>query len=157
MQRTVEKPNKNRDAKSGRKQDGFQKLLQTNEGALLYIVYADFECVLRKINTCEQDNNQSFTFKTEKHEPCGFSFLVVRSGGQTFGLFTYKGEDAVFVFFTFLQNHEREMREDMASKSQLVMANEDWQKHKNATKCHICNKSLVKDLYCDSMAVYDRD
>ena len=120
-----------------------------------YVVYADFECALRKIDTCEPDNKQRFTLKTEKHEPCGFSYQVVRSDCQTFGPFTYKGEDAVFVFFTFLQNHEREMREDMASKTQLVMANEDWQKHKNATKCHICNKSLVKDLYCDSMAVYD--
>ena len=69
----------------------------------------------------------------------------------------YKGEDAVFVFLTFLQNHERERREDMASKRSLVMTNEDWQKHRNATECHICNKSLVKDLYCDSMAVYDPD
>ena len=37
------------------------------------------------------------------------------------------------------------------------MRNEDWQKHRNVTECHICNKSLVKDLYCDSMAVYDPD
>ena len=69
----------------------------------------------------------------------------------------YKGEDAVFVFLTFLKNHEREMREDMASKWPLVMTNEDWQKHRNATECHICNKSLPKGFYCDSMAVYDYD
>ena len=42
-----------------------------------YVVYADFECVLRNIDTCEPDNEQSFTVKTEKHEPCGFSYLVV--------------------------------------------------------------------------------
>ena len=29
-----------------------------------YVVYADFECILRKINTCEPDNKQSFTIKT---------------------------------------------------------------------------------------------
>ena len=84
-------------------------------------------------------------------------FLVVRSDGQTFGTFTYKGEDAVFVFLTFLQNNEREMREDIVSKRPLVTTNEDWQKHRNATEWHICNKSLVKDLYCDSTAVYDPD
>ena len=122
-----------------------------------YVVYADFECVFTKIDTCEPDNNQSFIVKTEKHEPCGFSYLVVRSDGQTFGPFTYKGEDAVFVFLTFLQNREREMCEDMGSKRPLVMMNEDWQKHRNTTECHICNRSLVKDLYCDSMAVYDPD
>ena len=48
-----------------------------------YVVYADFECILRKINTCEPDNKQSFTIKTEKHEPCSFSYVTARSDGQT--------------------------------------------------------------------------
>ena len=45
----------------------------------------------------------------------------------------------------------------MANKRPLVMTNEDWQKHRNATECHICDKSLYKDLYLDSMALYDPD
>ena len=122
-----------------------------------YVVYADIGCVLKKIKTCEPDNKQSFTLKTEKHEPCGFSFVVVRSDGQTFGPYTYRGEDAVFEFLRHLQNHERGMREDMANKRPLVMTNEDWQKFRNATECHICNKGLCEDLYLDSMAVYDPD
>ena len=121
-----------------------------------YVVYADFECVLRKINRCELDNKQSFTLKTKKHEPCGFSYFVVRSDGQTFGPYNYRGEDAVYVFLTYLQNHEREMREEMANKRPLVMTNEDWQKHRNATECHICDKSLYKDLFLNSMAVSSR-
>ena len=118
-----------------------------------YVVYGDFECLVRKIATCEPDNKRNL--KTEKHEPCCFSYLVVRSEGETQGPITYRGEDAVFVFLTYLQNHEREMREHMANKRPLVMTNGNWQKHKNATECHICNKSLVKDLYRDSMEVYD--
>ena len=49
------------------------------------------------------------------------------------------------------------MRGNMANKRPLVMTNEDWQKHRNVTECHICNKSFYKDLYLDSMAVYDPD
>ena len=122
-----------------------------------YTVYADFECVLKKIATCEPDNKQSFTIKTGKHEPCGFSYVVVRSDGQTFGPYTYRGEDVVYVFLTYLLNHEIEMREDMANKRPLVMTNEDWKKYRNATECHICNKSLYKDLYLDSMEIFDPD
>ena len=120
-----------------------------------YVVYADFECILRKINTCEPDNKQSFTVKTDKHEPCGFSYVIARSDGQTFGPYTYRGEDAVYVFLRYLLNHEIEMREDMENKRPLVMTNQDWQKHRNAAECYICNKSLYKDLYLDSMEVYD--
>ena len=49
------------------------------------------------------------------------------------------------------------MREDMENKRPLVMTNQDWQKYRNAGECHICNKSLYKDFYLDSMAVYDPD
>ena len=37
------------------------------------------------------------------------------------------------------------------------MTNEDWKKFRNAGECHICNKSLYKDLYLNSMEVYDPD
>ena len=116
-----------------------------------YVVYADFECVLRKIEGCEPAPNSSYTVKTEKHEPCGFLYMVVRSDGTIYGPFTYRGEDAVYVFLVWLQNHEREMREDMANNRPLVMTPEDWQKHRNANECHICNKALLKD----SVGVHD--
>ena len=72
-----------------------------------YVVYANFECILRKINTCEPDNKLSFTIKTKKHEPCGFSYLIVRSDGQSFGPYTYRGEDAIFEFLRHLQDDEK--------------------------------------------------
>ena len=122
-----------------------------------YVVYADFECLVKKIATCEPDNKHSFTIKTEKQEPCGFSYVIVKSDGQTFGPYTYRGEDAVYTFLTSLLMHEEKMREDMANKRPLVMTKEDWQKHRSATECHICNKGLVKELFLDSMEVYDPD
>ena len=81
-----------------------------------YVVYADFECLVKKIATCKPDNRRSYTVKTEKHEPCGFSYLIVRSDGQTFGPYTYRGEEAVYNFLRSLLAHEEKMREDMANK-----------------------------------------
>ena len=120
-----------------------------------YVIYADFECVLEKIKGCEPSPDKSFTVKTEKHEPCSFSYVAVRSDGKLFGPFTYRGRDAVYVFLRWLQNHEREMREDIAIKRPLVMTPEDWQKHNNVTDCHICNKSLVKAMFLDSVSVHN--
>ena len=107
-----------------------------------YVVYADFECVLKKIATCKPDDKKSFTVKTEKHEPCGFHYVVVRNDGQTFGPYNYRGENAVYVCLKYLQDHEKEIRKDMANNRPLLMTNEDWQKYRNAAECHICNKSL---------------
>jgi len=95
--------------------------------------------------------------KTEYHVPCGVSFIVVRSDGKLTGPFNYRGPDAVYAFLTRLQKEEKEMREDMADKRPLVMSPQDWQEYRKAVECHICNKGLVRDQYCDSMAVYDYD
>ena len=119
------------------------------------VIYADFECVLDKIAGCEPPQDASFTVKTEKHVPCGFSYIAARSDGQLFGPFTHRGRDAVYVFLRWLQNHEKEMREDMAHKRPLVMTPEDWKKHRKATDCHICNKCLVKGTFLDSISVHD--
>ena len=138
--------------------EGENKMLFTNlhkQMKVSYVVYADFECVLEKIDGCEPAPDASFTVKTEKHEPCGFSYISVRSDRKLFGPFTHRGRDAVYVFLSWLQNHEREMREDMANKRPLLMTPEDWKNHKKATDCHICNKSLVKDSLLDSIPVHD--
>jgi len=60
-----------------------------------YVVYADFECVLEKIAGCKPPQDESFTVKTEKHEPCGFLYIAVRSDGKLFAPFNYRGRDAV--------------------------------------------------------------
>ena len=109
-----------------------------------YAVYADFECIVKKIHTCEPDNKKSFTVKTEKQEPCRFSYVVVRSDGQTQGPYTYRGEDAVYVFLRYLQEHEKEMREDMANNRPLVMTNEDWQKYRNGQNVISAAKACTK-------------
>ena len=74
---------------------------------------------------------------------------------KLFGPFNNRGRDAVYVFLMWLQNHEREIREDMANKRPPEMTPEDLKKHRGATDCHICKKRLVKEMFCDSMAVYD--
>ena len=89
--------------------------------------------------------------------PCGFSYIAVTSDGKLFGPFNHRGRDAVHVFLMCLQNHEREMREDMSNKRPLVMTPEDWQKPRKATDCHICNKGLVKDEFLDSISEHDPD
>jgi len=89
--------------------------------------------------------------------PCGFSYIVVRRDGKLLGPFNYRGRDAAYVFLKWLKNNEIEMREDMENKRPPVMTPEDWHKHRGATDCHICNKSLVKGSHLDSMAVYDYD
>ena len=77
----LKSPTRTEMPKAGENKMAFQNFYKQMKAP--YTVYADFECTVRKIHTCKRDNKKSFTVKTEKHEPCGFSYVVVRSDGQT--------------------------------------------------------------------------
>jgi len=88
--------------------EGENKMSFTNchkQMKLPYVVYADFESELEKIARCEPSPDESFTVKTERHTPCGFSYIAVRSDGKLFGPFNYRGRDAVYTFLRWLQDH----------------------------------------------------
>jgi len=53
-----------------------------------YVIYADFEALVRKIPGCERGPEREETSNTEKtewHEACGYAYRVVRSDGEVTG------------------------------------------------------------------------
>ncbi|KAL9954396.1 hypothetical protein ACROYT_G041929 [Oculina patagonica] len=122
-----------------------------------YVIYADFEALVRKISGCElgpESKQKSYTEKTEQHEACGFAYTVVRSDGRNKRPVVYRGENAVEVFLNCLQEEEKTIRNSLSLPKPLVMTSVDWEKFKNATDCHICEKSLIKDYFLDSLPVW---
>ena len=126
-----------------------------------YVIYADFEAVVRKFKGCERDPNyinknktKCYTEKTEHHEACGYSFVVVRSDGQVTGPIVYRGENAVKSFLERLVIVKDKIRENLSKVKPLTLTHEDWYNFKNADSCHICEKKLVKENFLDSLPVY---
>ena len=122
-----------------------------------YVIYADFEALVRKIPGCEigpESKKKSYTEKTEWHEACGYSYMVVRIDGEVSGSKVYRGENAVGTFLNDILQEEVKIRDSLAEKKPIVMEPEEWVKFKNATDCHICNKSLIKDEFLDSLPVW---
>ena len=97
---------------------------------------------------------KSYTEKTEWHEACGYSYIVVRSDGEVTGSKVYRGENAVKEFLNGILQEETKIRESLSTPKPIVMTAQDWEKFKSATDCHICNKSLIKDEYLDSLPVF---
>ena len=44
-----------------------------------FIIYADLECLLKKINTCQNNPEKSYTQKKALHKPSGYSLLTCYS------------------------------------------------------------------------------
>ena len=43
-----------------------------------FVVYADFECFTKPMNTCSPNPEKSYTYNYQKHEPSGFCFYIKR-------------------------------------------------------------------------------
>ena len=41
-----------------------------------FVVYADFECFTKPINSCQPNPNNSFTQEYQKHEPSGYCLYL---------------------------------------------------------------------------------
>ena len=60
--------------------DENNKILKYNSGEkslkVPFIIYANLECLLQKLDTCQNNPEKSYTEKKAKHKPSGYSLLT---------------------------------------------------------------------------------
>ena len=100
-----------------------------------YVVNADTESIIRPTTTPTTNSN---TTQTSEHVPCSFAYVIIRSDGRVHSE-QYRGEDAMDVFFQWLEEELVEIREDLKKERPLEMTHRDWDTHHSATECWICD------------------
>ena len=84
-------------------------IIKYNQGEkslkLPFIIYADLECLLEKINTCYNNPEESSTTKINKHPPSGYSIFNHCSDKSKNKLNYYRGEDCMKRFCKDLREH----------------------------------------------------
>ena len=99
-----------------------------------YVVYADTESIIRPTTTPTTNSN---TTQTSEHVPCSFAYVIIRSDGRVHSE-QYRGEDAMDVFFQWLEEELVDIREDLKKERPLEMTKEDRDRHRAADLCWIC-------------------
>jgi len=100
--------------------------------------------VTKKINTCHQNNDKSFTDPYEEHQPCSYGYKVICRGDRSYSrpYQYYRGEDVIEKFIENI-NSEAESCKEIVKKhfnKPLIMTAEDELDFQNSTRCHICEK-----------------
>ena len=85
-------------------------IIKYNQGEksikLLFVIYADLECLLEKMSTCQNNPNESSTTEINKHTPSGYSLFTHRSFDQSkYKLDHYRGKDCMKKFSKDLREH----------------------------------------------------
>ena len=125
------------------------KILKYIQGEKLlkvpYIIYADLDCLLQKIDICKNNPEKSYTEKKAKHKPSGYSLVTCCSFDKSKNERKYyRGKDCIKIFFKDLRdqamkiiNHEK--------KKEIILTNEEKESYENQKNCHICGKEFCTD------------
>ena len=119
-----------------------------------FVVYADFECFTKPMNTCSPNPKESYNYNYQKHEPSGFCFYVKGVVDKKIKPIIYtktkEDEDISKVFVEKLTEVTKGIYNDFYRRPKPLRLTQDEQKSfDKAETCHICNKKLINDKVRD--------
>ncbi|CAH3033769.1 unnamed protein product, partial [Porites lobata] len=119
-----------------------------------FVVYADFECFTKPMNTCCPNPKDSYNYNYQKHEPSGFCFFMKSVVNKKIKPIIYskteEDEDIAKIFVQKLTEATRGIYNDFHRKPKPLILTQDEQKlFEKAEFCHICNKELLEDKVRD--------
>ena len=122
-------------------------LIKYNQGdkslKLPFIIYADLECLLKKIDTCENNPDLSSTTKINQHIPSGYSIYTNCSFDKSNNkLSYYRGEDCMERFCKDLKDHATKII-DFKKKIMTPLTKEEEDNYNKENICYICKKNLI--------------
>ena len=112
-----------------------------------FTIYADFESLVKPLDTCEPDPKKSFTLKYQKHEPVSFVYYI-----KSFNESVYKSKlrsyvkeneedpDTIDVFINWLEEDVKIISE--LGNEPMKITPEEQEQFNQASNCWICGKLL---------------
>ena len=110
---------------------------------LPFIIYADLECLIEKINTCYNNPKESSTTKINHHTPSGYSIFTHCSFYESKNkLNYYRGEDCMKRFCKDLKEHATKII-NYEKKNMIPLTKEEKEDYNNQKVCYICKKEFI--------------
>ena len=119
-----------------------------------FVVYADFECFTKPMNTCSPNPKESYNYNYQKHEPSGFCFYVKGIVDKKIKPIIYtktsEDEDISKVFVEKISEVTKGIYNDFYRRPKpLRLTQEEQKSSEEEVTCHICNKELKEDKVRD--------
>ena len=114
--------------------------------------YADFEAITEKVDSCQPNNDKSYTEAYQNHKDCGYGYKVVCCYEDKYSkpVQIYRGENAVHKFMENMLEEANWCKSKMKKhfNKPLKMTKENETDFQKATKCYICDiKYTDKDIH----------
>ena len=116
---------------------------------LPFIIYADLECLLKKIDTRQNNPELLSTTKVNQHVPSGYSIYTNCSFDKANNkLSYYRGEDCMKRFCKDLKDHATKII-DFKKKTMIPLTKEEEDNYNKENTCYICKNDCNNDKVRD--------
>ena len=120
-----------------------------------FVVYGDFECFTKPVNTCSPNPDYSYNYNYQKREPSGFCFYI--KGIVPDIIFepilytkTKSTDDISAIFVSKLAKVTNKIYNDLYRRPiPLKLTKQEQISFDEAETCHICKKELLTDKVRD--------
>ena len=122
------------------------KIIKYNQGEksikLPFIIYANLECLLKKMSTSYNNPEESSITKINKHTPSGYSLFTHCSFDKTKNkLDYYRGKDCMKRFCKNLREHTTKII-NYEKKKMIPLTIKEEKYHNKQKICYICKKEF---------------
>ena len=124
----------------------YNDIIKYNQGEksikLPFIIYADLECLLEKMSTCQNNPNESSTTEINKHTPSGYSLYTHCSFDKSKNkLDYYRGKNCMKKFCKDLRTHATKII-NYEKKKVIPLSTKEEIYHSKQKICYICRKEF---------------
>ena len=114
-----------------------------NQFKVPFIMYADFEAILKPIEQSNFNPDAAYTKEINQHISFGFCVYSKFVYGEVENpLKLYRGEDCVEVFCDYVVNEAKRLYHMFPEKPMEPLTRGQWREFNQAMSCHICFKEF---------------
>ena len=137
------------------------KILQFNQyqksNKVPFIIYADLEYIIEKIDGCTNNPENSSTTKVSEHIPSGFSMSTISSIRSIENKHdVYRNKDCIKKFCELLREHAMKIT-NFKKKKMKLLTKEQQESYENVKICYICKEKFENKYLKDKKNCKVRD
>ena len=126
-----------------------KKILKYNHGEKLlkvpFMISIDLECLLKRLQSCQNNPKNSYTERKAKYEPSGWAILTNFSFDKTKNTLDYYGGiDCIVVLCKKLKDHALKII-NHEKKEKIPLSEEESKSYEEQDACHIWKEKFYLD------------
>lgn len=110
-----------------------------------FVIYADFESTLKKIDSVQPDPKESYTMDINKHIPNSFCVYTKCEVDKYSKLKTYNGSQTARAFVSYLTEEVKRIYDIMKKNTPMNLTARQKAEYYNACNCYVCHQPFTKE------------